>query len=230
MAHTHAARLQALKRELKAKELQVLDATRRRFLHHQQGVREAELRRMEGEIQHKVEQRERETRAVLDDIETRALELERQRILLEQELRRCQEEVGGAKDQCSCRVIVVNSPSPSLLLPPSFPLPPSSFLPFFSQMLYRLHADHEAQQHREDLEQSMLERAVEEETQQERRKLDAAHIRLAKTQAGQANLQTLQEAGARRALDDVRREAGMEEVGQHCQVLSLLDVHFKLPV
>lgn len=96
---THAARLQALKRELKVKELQVLDATRRRFLHHQQGVREAELQRMEGEIQHKVEQRERETRTVLDDIETRALELERQRILLEQELRRCQEEVGGTRGQ-----------------------------------------------------------------------------------------------------------------------------------
>jgi len=134
----HPARLQALKRELKAKELQVLDATRRRFLHHQQGVREAELRRMEGEIQHKVEQRERETRAVLDDIETRALELERQRILLEQELRRCQEEVGGTKGQCSCRMIVVNPTSPSLLLPPLFPSSSLSFSlppPFFPSSL-----------------------------------------------------------------------------------------------
>ena len=50
---------------------------------------------MDGQIQRKVEQREVETRAVLDDIETRALELERQRALLEQELGRCQEEVGG---------------------------------------------------------------------------------------------------------------------------------------
>ena len=48
---------------------------------------------MDGEIQRKVEQREMETKAVLDDIETRALELERQRALLEQELGRCQEEV-----------------------------------------------------------------------------------------------------------------------------------------
>ena len=136
--HMHPARLQALKRELKAKELQVLDATRRRFLHHQQGVREAELRRMEGEIQHKVEQRERETRAVLDDIETRALELERQRILLEQDLRRCQEEVGGTKGQCSCRMIVVNPTSPSLLLPPLFPSSSLSFSlppPFFPSSL-----------------------------------------------------------------------------------------------
>ena len=98
-------------------------------------------------------------------------------------------------------------------------------------MLYRLHADHEAQRHREDLEQSMLEQAVEEETQRERRKLDAAHIRLAKTQAGQANLHTLQEAGAQRTLYGVRREAGMEEVGKH--VLSLSEVyfdHFEFPV
>lgn len=137
LPHTHHARLQALKRELKIKELQVLDATRRRFLHHQQGVREAELQRMEGEIQHKVEQRERETRTVLDDIETRALELERQRILLEQELRRCQEEVGGARGQCSYRMIIVNPSSP--FLPPSllsslFP-PLSLLLPSFPPFL-----------------------------------------------------------------------------------------------
>ena len=135
--YTPCARLQALKRELKIKELQVLDATRRRFLHHQQGVREAELQRMEGEIQHKVEQRERETRTVLDDIETRALELERQRILLEQELRRCQEEVGGARGQCSYRMIIVNPSSP--FLPPSllsslFP-PLSLLLPSFPPFL-----------------------------------------------------------------------------------------------
>ena len=61
----------------------------------------------------------------------------------------------------------------------------------------------------------MLEQAVEEETQRERRKLDAAHIRLAKIQAGRANLHTLQEAGAQRTLHDVRRETGMGEVGQH---------------
>ena len=40
-----------------------------------------------------VTQRERETKNVLTDIETRALELERQKALLEQELARSQEEV-----------------------------------------------------------------------------------------------------------------------------------------
>ena len=79
-------------------------------------------------------------------------------------------------------------------------------------MLYRLHADHEAEHRHEDLERSMLERAVEEETQRERERLDAAQVQLARTQAEQANLHTLQEAGARRVLLDGHREAGMEEV------------------
>jgi len=79
-------------------------------------------------------------------------------------------------------------------------------------MLYRLRADHEAQQRHNDLEQSMLERAVEEETQKERERLDAAHVQLARTQAERANLHMLQEAGARRMLLDMHREAGMEEV------------------
>ena len=46
--------MQALKRELKVKEIQVLDAARQRFLSHQQRVREAELHRMDSEIQRKV--------------------------------------------------------------------------------------------------------------------------------------------------------------------------------
>ena len=41
-------------------------------------------------------QRERETKDVLADIETRALELERQKALLEQELGHCQEEVSSS--------------------------------------------------------------------------------------------------------------------------------------
>ena len=79
-------------------------------------------------------------------------------------------------------------------------------------MLYRLHADHEAEHRHEDLERSMLERAVEEETQRERERLDAAQVQLARTQAERANLHTLQEAGARRVLLDGHKEAGMEEV------------------
>lgn len=82
-----------MKRELKVKELHVLDAARRRFLGHQQKVKEVELKRMDEQVKKKVLSREKETQAVLQDVETRTIELERQKALLEEELRRCQEEV-----------------------------------------------------------------------------------------------------------------------------------------
>jgi hypothetical protein len=86
-------RLQALKREIKVKEIHVLDAARRRFMTHQQTVRESEIKKLDRELEKRVVQREEETKNVLEDIETRALELERQKALLEQELAKCQEEV-----------------------------------------------------------------------------------------------------------------------------------------
>ncbi len=92
--------LQALKRELKVKELHVLDAARRRFLGHQQLVREAELKKMDQQLKKKVVHREKETQAVLQDIETRTIELERQKALLEGELRHCQEEVSTGDIKC----------------------------------------------------------------------------------------------------------------------------------
>ena len=73
----------------------MLDAARQRFMHHQQAVREAEINRLDHEVQKRVVQREEETKHVLEDIETRALELERQKAKLEQELAKCQEEVSG---------------------------------------------------------------------------------------------------------------------------------------
>lgn len=60
---------------------------------HQQTVREAEIKKLDHELQKRVVQREEETKHVLEDIETRALELERQKAMLEQELAKCQEEV-----------------------------------------------------------------------------------------------------------------------------------------
>ena len=86
-------RLQALRRELKVKELHTLDAARRRFLEQQQVARETELKRMDDNIKKKVLHREQETKAVLQDIETRTIELEKQKALLEIELQRCQQEV-----------------------------------------------------------------------------------------------------------------------------------------
>ena len=47
-------RLQAMKREVHLRELQLLDAVRRRFMHHQQTLKEAELQRLDDEIERKV--------------------------------------------------------------------------------------------------------------------------------------------------------------------------------
>lgn len=83
----------------------MLDAARQRFMHHQQAVREAEINRLDQEVQKRVVQREEETKHVLEDVETRALELERQKALLEQELAKCQEEVST---WCVCSWLVLS--------------------------------------------------------------------------------------------------------------------------
>ncbi|KFP91470.1 TBC1 domain family member 31, partial [Apaloderma vittatum] len=84
-------RLAAVKRELKVKELQFLDASRRRFLKYQQDQREMELKRLDDEIARKAE--ERETAATVQDVEVQRLELESQRQLFEQHLSKDQEAV-----------------------------------------------------------------------------------------------------------------------------------------
>ena len=43
-----------MKREVHLRELQLLDAVRRRFIHHQQTLKEAELHRLDDEIERKV--------------------------------------------------------------------------------------------------------------------------------------------------------------------------------
>lgn len=47
-------RLAAMKRELKVKELNLIDSSRRRFLKHQQDQRRIQLKRLDDEIQRKV--------------------------------------------------------------------------------------------------------------------------------------------------------------------------------
>lgn len=79
-------RLAAMKRELRVKELQLLDAARRRFLKYQQDQRKMELTRLDDEIERKMRMREQETAAVVQDIEVRELELEAQRRFFEQQL------------------------------------------------------------------------------------------------------------------------------------------------
>ncbi|EDO35457.1 predicted protein [Nematostella vectensis] len=77
-------RLQAMKREVHLRELQLLDAARRRHLHHQQVQREAELRRLDDEIERKALLREQETQAAVEDAEIKALELQAQKEMLQQ--------------------------------------------------------------------------------------------------------------------------------------------------
>ncbi|XP_074743417.1 TBC1 domain family member 31 isoform X3 [Strix uralensis] len=86
-------RLAAVKRELKVKELQFLDASRRRFLKYQQDQRQMELKRLDDEIARKASMREQETAATVQDVEVQRLELESQRQLFEQHLIKDQEAV-----------------------------------------------------------------------------------------------------------------------------------------
>ncbi|XP_076006622.1 TBC1 domain family member 31 isoform X2 [Genypterus blacodes] len=88
------AKLAAMKRELKVKELQLLDAARRRFLKHQQDQRASQIQRLDQEINRKKDLRERETAASVQDLDVRQIELEIQRKRLEQHMWREQERVG----------------------------------------------------------------------------------------------------------------------------------------
>ncbi|CAL8248434.1 unnamed protein product [Lota lota] len=87
-------RLGAMKRELKLKELRLTDASRRRFLTHQQELRAAHIQKLDRDIVRKMDLREQETAAAVQDLEIRQIELETQRKLLEQELLKEQVRVG----------------------------------------------------------------------------------------------------------------------------------------
>uniref|UniRef100_A0A8D2ASR3 TBC1 domain family member 31 n=1 Tax=Sciurus vulgaris TaxID=55149 RepID=A0A8D2ASR3_SCIVU len=84
-------RLAAVRRELKIKELHLQDAARRRFLKLQQDQREMELRRLDDEIERKVQMRDQEIASTAKDLEMRQLELESQKRLYEKNLTRNQE-------------------------------------------------------------------------------------------------------------------------------------------
>lgn len=86
-------RLAAVKRELKIQEMHLQDAARRRLLKLQQDQREMELRRLDDEIERKVNMRDREIATTARDLEMRHLELESQKRLYEKNLTRNQETV-----------------------------------------------------------------------------------------------------------------------------------------
>ncbi|XP_070574109.1 TBC1 domain family member 31-like [Ptychodera flava] len=85
-------RLNAMKRELRIKEMQLLDAARRKFIHHEKDQRETELKRLDEELARKVMLREQETHAALEDVEIKNMELQIQKKMLTQELLRLKSE------------------------------------------------------------------------------------------------------------------------------------------
>ncbi|NXR22022.1 TBC31 protein, partial [Cinclus mexicanus] len=86
-------RLAVVKRELRVKELQLLDASRRRFLNYQQDQLQMELKHLDNEIARKASMREQETAAAVEDVELRWMELESQKQFFEQHLIKDQEAV-----------------------------------------------------------------------------------------------------------------------------------------
>ncbi|XP_039406081.1 TBC1 domain family member 31 isoform X3 [Corvus cornix cornix] len=86
-------RLAVAKTELKVKELQLLDASRRRFLNYQQDQLQMELKRLDDEIARKASMREQETAAAVQDIVLQQMEFESQKQRFEQHLIQDQEAV-----------------------------------------------------------------------------------------------------------------------------------------
>ncbi|KAI0219941.1 TBC1 domain family member 31 [Lamellibrachia satsuma] len=81
-------RLSAMNRELKLKEMQLLDSTRRKFINYQQQQKEAELARLDDELRHKVKLRDSETKAAVNEAEIKNMELHLQNKMFEQDLHR----------------------------------------------------------------------------------------------------------------------------------------------
>ncbi|XP_036614218.1 TBC1 domain family member 31 [Trichosurus vulpecula] len=84
-------RLVAVKRDLKLKEIQLLNASRKRFLRNQLDQREMELRRLDDEIERKVSLRDEEVATMAKEVGLQRLEIETQRRLLEQQLAKNEE-------------------------------------------------------------------------------------------------------------------------------------------
>nr|KAI8762589.1 TBC1 domain family member 31-like [Biomphalaria glabrata] len=81
-------RLLAMNREVKLKELTLLEAARRKFLQFQKEQREMELRRLDDELVRKALQRDQETDVAIQEAEIKNMELQLQKKLFEQELYR----------------------------------------------------------------------------------------------------------------------------------------------
>ncbi|XP_076814472.1 TBC1 domain family member 31-like [Clavelina lepadiformis] len=81
-------KLAAMKRELKVRELQLLDKARMRFVDHQQTMKQIEVNRLEEELRRKALLRDEEAAAAVENVEIKGLELEAHRAALEQQMAR----------------------------------------------------------------------------------------------------------------------------------------------
>jgi len=79
-------KLTAMKRELKTKELELLEKARMRFVNHQQSVRSVQIKRIEDEIKRKAFQRGQEKVSAISEVDIRSLELKIQKASLEQHM------------------------------------------------------------------------------------------------------------------------------------------------
>ena len=80
------------------------------------------------------------------------------------------------------------------------------------QMKQRIRAETSSELHSTELGKSMLERAVEEDVERERERLDRAQAKLAQTQARRTKEAAVQEARARRILREMKNDVKREEV------------------
>lgn len=79
-------RIQALNREMKIKELNVLEAVRERFLGHMLQQKDREVQGIEKEVKSRILARDDETKTALAELEIRQLDLEAKKLALEQQL------------------------------------------------------------------------------------------------------------------------------------------------
>ncbi|CAF4701138.1 unnamed protein product, partial [Rotaria sp. Silwood2] len=72
-----------LNQEIKVREMQLLDVARRKMLHQQHLLKEAELHRLDDEIRKKAEERKDTLESGIKSAELKTLELETQTKILE---------------------------------------------------------------------------------------------------------------------------------------------------
>ncbi|CAF1482765.1 unnamed protein product, partial [Adineta ricciae] len=84
------SKLQMLNQEIKVREMQMLDVARRKMLHQQHLLKEAELHRLDDEIRKKAGERKDVLESGIKSAELKALELETQTKILENQMLRLQ--------------------------------------------------------------------------------------------------------------------------------------------